>query len=242
VDFARWEPIYDEVLADFGFDRTRDERSARFLQALLAKRGALEPSHFERLLRGRDVLVCGKAPSLARELAETDVSRYVVVVADGATSTLLRSGVVPDVVVTDLDGDVVDLLDANRRGASMVVHAHGDNVDLIVRVAPQLERVLGTTQAAPTANVHNFGGFTDGDRAVFFALHFRPRSLTLIGFDYDDPNVTPTKAKKLKWARRLVALALEEAGMQASTPMPRPATGKRDDGGSCRVKARRRRG
>jgi len=195
-------------------------------------------SHFEGLIQGKAVLVCGKAPSLARELAAMDVSRFVVVAADGATTTLLRAGVAPDVIVTDLDGNVVDLQDANRRGAAMVIHAHGDNIDLITRVAPLFERVLGSTQAAPTAHVHNFGGFTDGDRAVFFALRFHPRSVTLVGFDYDDPHVTTTKAKKLKWARRLVVLALEQAGMEASPPMPRPGTGEPGVGGGGKVAAR----
>jgi len=211
VDFEKWEPIYEEILDDFGFDRTRDERSARSLEAQLSRDGSVGLEHFEGLIGGRDVLVCGKAPSLESELADIDASLYVVVVADGATSTLLRLGIVPSVVVSDLDGDIVDLAEANRRGASMVIHANGDNIDLIRRAAPSFERVLGTTQAAPLPHLHNFGGFTDGDRAVFFVLNFCPASVTLVGFDFDDVNVTPVKAKKLKWARRLVALAFEEA-------------------------------
>jgi len=213
VDFEDWKPLYEEILDDFGFDRTRDERSARFLDAQLEKSGSVEPEFFDGFIRERDVLVCGKAPTLESELVGVDTTPCVVIAADGATSTLLKLGMMPDVIVTDLDGDIVDLQEANRRGSYMVIHAHGDNIDLVKRMAPMFERVMGTTQASPTTYLHNFGGFTDGDRAVFFALHFQPSSVTLVGFDFDDVNVTPVKAKKLKWARRLIMLAFEESGM-----------------------------
>jgi uncharacterized Rossmann fold enzyme len=54
--------------------------------------------------------------------------------------------------------------------------------------------------------VYNFGGFSDGDRAVFAADELRATHITLIGFDCDDPAVDPVKHGKLMWARKLLAL------------------------------------
>jgi len=31
MDFSTWEPIYEEILKDFGFERAEDERSASIL-------------------------------------------------------------------------------------------------------------------------------------------------------------------------------------------------------------------
>jgi uncharacterized Rossmann fold enzyme len=92
----------------------------------------------------------------------------------------------------------------------MVVHAHGDNVDALSEEVPRLKRVVGTTQSKPLDNVYNFGGFTDGDRCVFLAQEFGARSITLIGFDFKDTNVTPLKKKKLVWAEKLINMAMGE--------------------------------
>jgi hypothetical protein len=66
--------------------------------------------------------------------------------------------------------------------------------------------VVATTQSTPLPHVHNFGGFSDGDRAVFAADELGARAITIIGFDLDDKNVDPVKRGKLVWARRLLAL------------------------------------
>ncbi len=57
--------------------------------------------------------------------------------------------------------------------------------------------------------LYNFGGFTDGDRAVFLAHHFGSRSIQLLGFDFENVGEKPncdekTKLKKLGWAKRLI--------------------------------------
>ncbi|MDY6958106.1 MAG: 6-hydroxymethylpterin diphosphokinase MptE-like protein, partial [Halobacteriota archaeon] len=154
-------------------------------------------------IEGKEVVICGNGPSLGNEIIE--LGKEVLIAADGATSLLLKEGIIPDVIVTDLDGVIGDLLYANRLGAFMVVHAHGDNIDLLKKVVPQLKDVVGTTQSKPFGIIHNFGGFTDGDRAVFLAKSLSAGSIKLIGFDYDDPSVGEIKKKKLKWADRLIS-------------------------------------
>lgn len=203
--WEEWEPLYEEILADFGFDRSRDEEAARRLDGLL--RGRADPD-LRSLLSGKRVAVCGRGPSLERGL-ETLRPGEVVVSANGATTRLLARGVVPAVVVTDLDGDLDDLRRAHRQGAVLVVHAHGDNIEKLPWVASlDGPRVLGTTQAAPFGVLRNFGGFTDGDRCFFLARAHGAASIRLLGFDFDDPAAGPVKRKKLRWARKL----LEGAG------------------------------
>lgn len=199
MNWEEWEPIYKEILADLGFDRARDEAAALRLDELL--RGRPVPD-LRPLLGGKRVAVCGKGPSLERDLESLE-SGEVVVSANGATTRLLGRSILPAVIVTDLDGRMEDLLEANRRGAFMVVHAHGDNVERLPAVA-RMERVLGTTQARPVGVLRNFGGFTDGDRCVFLAQAHGTASVRLLGFDFDDPSVGPAKRKKLQWARKIL--------------------------------------
>lgn len=204
MHFEQWEPIYEQILRDFGWKRERDEEAARLLSSLLSGKTA-ELSILGDKIRGKDVLVCGNAPKLHHDLAKIDIKKYVIIVADGATSTLLKTGIVPDIIVTDLDGNIMDELEANRKGAIMVVHAHGDNMDKLPLVL-RFKNVIGTTQSAPLINVHNFGGLSDGDRCVFLAQAFDARSITLAGFYFDDETVSETKKKKLKWAQKLIGM------------------------------------
>jgi len=211
--FELWEPIYQEILEDFGFSREKDEAAARLLQELMQEGSGTRPLEaLEKLIRGKDVLVCGNAPRLAEELEKVrsscDLGEMTVIAADGATTCLLKKGVLPQVIVTDLDGYIPDVIAANKKGSFAVVHAHGDNMDALKKYVPKLIKMVGTTQSKPIGAIHNFGGFTDGDRCVFLARHFGAAEIKIIGFDYEDPNVTSMKKKKLKWARKLVEMAL----------------------------------
>ncbi len=115
-------------------------------------------------------------------------------------------GICPDAVFTDLDGATDRLLELNESGTIVVIHAHGDNMPLLRYWVPRFKGpVVATTQSAPLKNVYNFGGFSDGDRAVFAADELGAEHITIIGFDLDDENVDPVKRGKLSWARKLLA-------------------------------------
>ena len=207
MQFATWEPIYLAILEDFGFSMSGDEDAAKLLAGLLS---GLENwlSKADARVRGRSVVVFGNAPTLDRELDELQRTDAVFLAADGATAVLLRRGILPDIIVTDLDGSFPDILKANREGSIAVVHAHGYNLDALCRYVPQLEGVIGTAQCRPPKGLYNFGGFTDGDRSVFLAKELGAASIKLVGFDYEDDSVTPRKRQKLGWAKRLIELAL----------------------------------
>jgi hypothetical protein len=128
-----------------------------------------------------------------------------VFAADAAAEVLDVYGIRPDVVFTDLDGATDRLLELNESGTIVVVHAHGDNMPLLRHWVPRFKgAVVATTQSTPLPHIYNFGGFSDGDRAVFAADELGARHITLIGFDLDDDNVDPMKKGKLFWARKLL--------------------------------------
>ncbi|WP_406661550.1 6-hydroxymethylpterin diphosphokinase MptE-like protein [Methanolobus sp. ZRKC3] len=210
MEFEKWEPIYSRVLEDMGFSREDDERAAIMLSHMLDPSNSVEPSVLGELIDGRDVLVCGNAPTLRTELDLVDLDDYLLVVADGAASALIERDVVPDVIVTDLDGDVEKEILANSRGSIVVVHAHGDNTDKLEKYVPLMQDMIGSTQSFPLSNVYNFGGFSDGDRCVFLAKEFGAASITLIGFDFTDPEVTSIKKKKLNWAKKLIDMIISD--------------------------------
>ncbi|MEG3056223.1 MAG: 6-hydroxymethylpterin diphosphokinase MptE-like protein [Methanoculleus sp.] len=200
--FADWEPHYTAILEYFGFEREADEAAARLLAELAGDRD--ERGFLEALIRGRSVTVCGNAPCLPEEL---DLIEGVVLAADAAAEVLADRGIQPDAVFTDLDGATDIFIDLSGRGTVMVVHAHGDNMPLLRHWVPLLPGPLvATTQAAPLPHVHNFGGFTDGDRAVFAADALGAASIRIVGFDLADRNVDPVKRGKLFWAGELLRL------------------------------------
>ena len=216
MQYSEWEPIYEEILKDFGYTREKDEEAARVASEMMARKrregkGKDVKKEIEGLIKGKEAIVCGNAPCLEEDIRkkghEFDIypREFVIIAADGATSVLLREAITPDLIVTDLDGTIADIIYANRLGSIIVVHAHGDNIEMIKKVLPELnENVICTTQSKPIHNVYNFGGFTDGDRCVFLAEEFGARRIEPIGFDFEDKRVSEVKRKKLKWAANLL--------------------------------------
>ncbi|WAI02104.1 6-hydroxymethylpterin diphosphokinase MptE-like protein [Methanogenium organophilum] len=199
--FEDWEPHYTAICETFGFDRAGDEEAARLIgslsdtddSVLLAKR-----------IKGEVVTVCGNAPTLLRE---TDRIEGTVLAADAAADVLFRAGILPDAVFTDLDGAEDSFFEMNRQGAVMVVHGHGDNMPLLRHWVPRFVGPLVLTcQTRPFGHVHNWGGFTDGDRAAFAADALGAAAIRFAGFDLDDRSVPPMKQGKLLWARDLLSL------------------------------------
>lgn len=228
MEFGEWSIYYKEILDDFGFSREDDERCAQVLDEMLSEEGCLTLEDLSKIVGFSDkFIVFGAGPSLKdhiRDLKENyDLKNYVLVAADGATTALVEERIAPDIVVTDLDGNLDDILIANLRGANVVVHAHGDNLDKIVGITPYFTNVLGTTQAQPLGNVYNFGGFTDGDRALFLSVALGASEVTLAGMDFGDivtkysrpnlPDITgpadEVKRKKLQYAEKLTDWVIE---------------------------------
>jgi len=135
-------------------------------------------------------VVVGAGPSIERTVEPLIplLHRLPVLAADGSARALLELGVIPYAIATDLDGDLSAILDACRSGATIFLHAHGDNVDKLVEygreIAEVCRYVVPTTQfpRAPQPLV-NVGGFTDGDRCCAIAYGIGFERLLLIGMD-----------------------------------------------------------
>ena len=191
MEFGLWERYYKEILDDFGFSRENDEKSAKLLDEILSEEGCLTLDDLSKIVGFSDkCIVFGAGPSLKEHIQmlkeNYDLRDYVLVAADGATTALVEERISPDIVATDLDGNLDDILVADLRGANIVVHAHGDNIDRIAGFTSFSTNVLGTTQAQPVGNLYNFGGFTDGDRAIFLSVALGASEITLAGMDFGD--------------------------------------------------------
>lgn len=219
MEFGLWEKYYTEILEDFGFSRQKDEESAKLLDEILSTEGCLTLNDLSEIVGFSDkFIVFGAGPSIKEHVQmlkeEYDLKDYVLVAADGATTAMIEEKVSPDIVATDLDGNIDDILLANLRGANIVIHAHGDNIDRIASLTSFFNNVLGTTQSQPVGNLYNFGGFTDGDRAIFLAVALGASEITLAGMDFGDvvtkysrPNLSDDLAQADEFKRKKLAYA-----------------------------------
>ena len=224
MEYRTWAPHYERIRAEFGFAFAREEAAADRLESLLPERARADPlPRLRTLLRGKEVIVVGLAPSAGppplwrRPPTEAPVA---LLCADGAAAECLASGLVPTAIVTDLDGPVPSEVSANGRGSVVVVHAHGDNVPALEEWVPLFPGELaGSWAGPPRGPLLDVGGFTDGDRAAYLADHCGARRVLLWGFDFDrvDEPEGPKRTRKLAklaWARRSLEF------LAARTEMP----------------------
>ena len=206
-----WESKYREILKDFGYSRKKDTQSCKLLDSLLPKKTRI--AEIKDLIEKKPVFVVGAGPSLPSSISILKKHKKITkIVADGATKAIIENGLKPDIVVTDLDGDIKSLKKAGRTNTIMIVHAHGDNAEKI-HLVKNFKNCIGTTQTKPMGKIHNFGGFTDGDRCVFLANHFKAKKIILLGMDfgtrigkYSKTRVISrtTKIKKLRRGKKLL--------------------------------------
>jgi len=226
VRYRQWAPEYERIQAEFGFPFEKEKAASERLVELLPK-PALERAEqrIRARIRGRDAIVVGLAPRSGAPpvwMLPRTAEPPALIVADGAAERCLAGGLVPDLVVTDLDGPIPSEVTANARGALVLVHAHGDNVPALERWTPQFPRELaGSWAGPPERGLVNFGGFTDGDRAAYLAEFVGSPRILLYGFDFEhvaenDPD-PGTKRKKLAAARRVLDLLAREGRARIET-------------------------
>jgi hypothetical protein len=216
--YKNWEPIYKKILKDFNFKEQEDIKVAELLDEILKTKKIFSIKKLEPLLQNREVFIFGAGPSLKKMILKhkNKFLNKIKIAADGATTALLEENIYPEIIVTDLDGNIKDQIRANTQKSLVIIHAHGDNLQTIKKhVIKFTGDIIGTTQTDPAffRLVYNFGGFTDGDRAVFIAEHFRAKKIKLIGYDYKDEigkysftdkKNKKIKLKKLKWCKKLI--------------------------------------
>ncbi len=197
VKYEDWEPTYRAIALDMHYNQEADQMACRVLNALLESPSEPVFQKVKGILLGKEVHVTGGA------LKNTAGVVSPLIATGRSIGLLLENDMVPDIIVTDLDKNPDSQLKACEKGAIPVIHAHGDNVTLLEEWVPKFKSpVLGTCQTRPTDNTMNFGGFTDGDRAVFLAQEAGAKKCVLHGFSMNVQEVA--KYRKLRWANFLM--------------------------------------
>jgi len=206
-----WNSRYNEIIREFNYNKREDTDSAELLDSILG-----EENHIEKiydLIKNQNVFVIGAGPSLSYAIPILQrFKKTVKIVADSAVKPLIDNGIIPNIVVTDLDGDETTFRKIGKSKIIFVVHAHGDNISKLGLIE-NFKNCIGTTQTRPFGKIQNFGGFTDGDRAVFLASYFNAKKIILFGMDFGKrigkfsntkPSERTNKLKKLKKGRSLL--------------------------------------
>ena len=202
MQHSEWLPVYREIIKDMGYSQSDDESSARLLKTVMCNHDLIDDEELGTYISEKSTIYGGA-------YAGGSTPSGTVIATGASIPVLLSENIVPDIIVTDLDGDVGSQKNASRLGSVTVMHAHGDNTDAIMEHAGDFQgKVILTTQSRPDMVIYNFGGFTDGDRAVCIARHFHS-FVKLEGFDFDNIAVKEgsdinVKRKKLQWAERII--------------------------------------
>ena len=152
-----WEKRYSAILREFNYDGGKDEESAIRLDSILEKSDVYEK--IINLVKEKTVLVIGSGPSLSSAIPKLkELKESIKIAADSSIKLLVENDIVPDIVVTDLDGDKNTLDKIAKTKSIFVVHAHGDNLERL-EFAKKFKNCIGTSQSQPFNQIQNFGGF-----------------------------------------------------------------------------------
>ena len=199
-----WKNKYVEILNEFKYNENKDKESAIILNSILEKSNVNEK--IINLIKGKTVLVIGSGPTLSDAILKLKKYKKIVkIVADTALKPIVENGIIPDIIVTDLDGDENTLKKIGKTKSIFVVHAHGDNIKKL-ELVKKFKNCIGTSQSTPFDKIQNFGGFTDGDRGVFLANHYEAKKIILFGMDFGKQIGELSRTKKSERKIKLMKL------------------------------------
>ncbi|MFO7796590.1 MAG: 6-hydroxymethylpterin diphosphokinase MptE-like protein [Promethearchaeati archaeon] len=230
--YEDFKTIYERILRDFQFNREMD-RKARDILLNIFKEKNVEWTVEKILANFRtdiqnysNILIYGCGPSLEETVnrlfdnrKKSYFANLVHLAADGASVLLKEMNIPIHGLFTDLDG----ITKAEFEYAKFViVHGHGDNIDKVKQFEKEIikkENVIGTTQVKPKGPILNPGGFTDGDRILYFIrnLILSNQKIFFIGMDFNkivgkyskpefirNRKANEIKRKKLIYAKKLI--------------------------------------
>ncbi len=177
-----WGERYVSILKELNYSRKKDKESALILDSILKKTDTIEK--IRKLIQGKTVFVVGSGPSLSIAIPKLKkLKKSIKIAADSSLKPLIDNGIIPDIIVTDLDGNEDTIKKISKTKSIFVIHAHGDNIEKLL-IVKKMKNCIGTTQTNPFNKIQNFGGFTDGDRGVFLASYFGAKKIILFGMDF----------------------------------------------------------
>lgn len=199
-----WREKYSDILKEFKYSEKKDNESAVILNLILKKSNVNQK--IINLVKGKTVFVIGSGPSLSTAIPKLkNLKKSIKIAADSSIKILLENNIIPDIVITDLDGDEMALKKIAKTKSIFVVHAHGDNSEKM-ELVKYFKNCIGTTQSKPFSKIQNFGGFTDGDRGVFLASHFEAKRIILFGMDFGNRIGKYSNTKKTEREIKLMKL------------------------------------
>jgi uncharacterized Rossmann fold enzyme len=220
MHYKDWETYYKKIIYDLKINFEKDKDATSLLNSILKNKKLITKKKLENIIKNKEIIIFGAGNSLEKSILKHKkiIENKTKISADGATSALLKHNIIPHIIITDLDGKISDIQYANKKGSIVAIHAHGDNIEKIKNYVKNFNgKIFGTTQIDPKNydKLNNFGGFTDGDRAIFLANHFKAKKIFLAGFDFDgnigeysfaDNKDKNKKHKKLKWCKFFIEL------------------------------------
>ena len=235
--FYHYREIFDAITTDLNFDLDLEYSAAVLLSSVLT---SVQDPNIESLLSNIESLESEHLIPIFITLSDsfkdhlvritnikkTPKARPLIIAADATGAALMDNGIVPNFVFSDLDGLTANQLqNLTEKGTYIIIHAHGDNMDKIKEFADVIKnnnRVIGTTQTEITEVLINPGGFTDGDRSLFFFHHLLAPNIPfyLLGYNFNSVYVSEykksliktdrfdqyreMKLKKLRWAEKSI--------------------------------------
>ena len=206
-----WKKRYFSILKELNYSEKKDKESALILDSILKKTDIIEK--VRKLIQGKTIFVIGSGPSLSIAIPKLKkLEKSIKIAADSSLKPLVDNGIIPDIIVTDLDGNEDTIKKISKTKSIFVIHAHGDNIEKL-QMVKKMKNCIGTTQTNPFNKIQNFGGFTDGDRGVFLASYFNAKKIILFGMDFGNQigkfsntkkSDRETKLKKLEIGRELL--------------------------------------
>ena len=206
-----WKKRYFSILKELNYSEKKDKESAVILDSILKKTDTIEK--VREIIQGKTVFVIGSGPSLSIAIPKLKkLKKSIKIAADSSLKPLIDNGIIPDIIVTDLDGNEDTIKKISKTKSIFVIHAHGDNIKKL-QMVKKMKNCVGTTQTNPFNKIQNFGGFTDGDRGVFLASYFDAKKIILFGMDFGNQigkfsntkkSDREIKLKKLKIGKNLL--------------------------------------
>lgn len=206
-----WRKRYFSILKELNYSEKKDKESALILDSILKKTDTIKK--IRKLIEDKTIFVIGSGPSLSSAIPKLKkLEKSIKIAADSSLKPLVDNGIIPDIIVTDLDGNEDTIKKISKTKSIFVIHAHGDNIEKL-QIVKKMKNCIGTTQTNPFNKVQNFGGFTDGDRGVFLASYFNAKKIILFGMDFGNQigkfsntkkSDRETKLKKLEIGRDLL--------------------------------------
>jgi len=227
-EFKDW---YYLIIKDFKFDSQKDYIAREYLSNIITKKKNwnIESilSSFQEELSKREIILiygCGVSLEITTDhLLKNHINlndeKIFNIAADGASRLLKERGIRIGAIFSDLDGITPNEFNYPNY---IIIHAHGDNIDKLKHFKKEIldfENIIFTCQVKQSEYILNPGGFTDGDRILFFlrSLLTPSHRIFLIGMDFTNRvgkysklnykqnyRASKNKQMKLKYAAQLI--------------------------------------